>query len=448
MRKAFLRQIPISHAWLPLTRSKELRVLSDLLDRNPKVVHLVQQDLVVDQKPVGAEGMAAEQVLRALIVKQMNRMSFRQLAFHLADSQTFSTFCRLDFDQAPSKSSLAANIKRLRPETLDQINQVVLQMAIEQGVEDGSTVRCDCTVTETNIHAPSDSSLLVDGIRVLNHRVRLARKVLGDPTEIEDELRRAKRCGRHIATSRKGEERTDLYKELFDLTCKSLELAKAARVALQAFEGKTKKRAQRLVCQLKRFIPRVEQVLDQAQRRILQEEKVPSEEKIVSLFEEHTDIVIKNWKDVFYGHKICLATGRSSMILACWVLDGNPCDSTLTKTAIDKTQANLDGRTPRQVVFDGSFKSRQNLTDLKELQVEDVVFSKHQGIQIEEMAKNRETFEALRCFRAGIEGCISFLKRTFGWDRCTWRSLPSFKAYVAAGALTYNLLLLARAQLR
>jgi IS5 family transposase len=225
-------------------------------------------------------------------------------------------------------------------------------------------------------------------------------------------------------------------------------MASEARSALDSFEGKGKKRAQRIHRQLDLFLPRVAQALNQAERRILKEEKVPSSEKILSLFEAHTDVIIKNWKEVFYGHKVCLTTGRSSMILASWVLEGNPCDSTLTKTAVEKTHENLGGRASRQVVFDGSFKSRQNLIDVKKLQVEDVVFSKHQGIQIDEMARSRETFEALRCFRAGIEGCISFLKRTFGWDRCSWRSLTSFKAYIAAGALTCNLLLLARAQLR
>lgn len=135
------------------------------------------------------------------------------------------------------------------------------------------------------------------------------------------------------------------------------------------------------------------------------------------------------------------------MVLASWVLDGNPCDSTLAKTAIEKTRDNLGGKVAQQAVFDGGFKSRQNLDDLKEMQIKDVVFSKHQGIQVEEMTKEPAIFEALRCFRAGIEGCISFLKREFGWDRCTWRSFPSFRAYIAASSLTCNLLLLARAHL-
>lgn len=446
MRKAFNIQMTFSHVWLPLGRSLELKVLSDLLDRNRRLVELVQQDLVKDQKAVGAEGLTSEQVLRALVIKQMNRFSFRDLAFHLADSQTFATFCRLDLAQRPSRSALAANIKLLRHETLDEINRLVLGMAFELGVEDGSTVRCDCTVTETLMHPPSDSWSLVDGIRVLTHRVRQAKKYLGDAIELVDELRRAKLCGRNIAMARKGEERTKVYQELFELSRRSLQMATSARFKLEAWAAKPKK-AQRILREINTFTPRIEKVLDQAERRILKDEKVPSAEKILSIFEAHTDVVIKSWNDVLYGHKVCLVTGKSAMVLASWVLEGNPCDSTLAKTAIEKTQANFAGKVAKQAVFDGGFKSRQNLEDLKEMQVEDVVFSKHQGIQLEEMTKDPAVFEALRCFRAGIEGCISFLKRNFGWDRCTWRSFPSFKAYIAASSLTCNLLLLARAHL-
>lgn len=446
MRKAFSPQMTFSHVWLPLGRSLELKVLSDLLDRNRRLVELVQQDLVKDQKAVGAEGLTCEQVLRALIIQQMNRFSFRDLAFHLADSQTFATFCRLDGGQMPSRSALAANIKLLRHETLDDINRIVLGMAVELGVEDGSTVRCDCTVTETLMHPPTDSWSLVDGIRVLTHRVRKAKKFLGDEIELVDELRRAKLCGRNISMARKGEERTKVYQELFKLSRNSLEMARKAKIKLEAWEQKPKK-ALRILRDINTFLPRVEKVLDQAERRILKEEKVPSNEKILSIFEAHTDVIIKRWNEVLYGHKVCLVTGKSSMVLASWVLEGNPCDTTLAKIAIEKTRDNLGGRVPEQAVFDGGFSSRENLDDLQKLQVKDVVFSKHHGILLEEMTKDPKVFEALRCFRAGIEGCISFLKRNFGWDRCTWRTFPSFRAYIAATSLTCNLLLLARAHL-
>lgn len=174
---------------------------------------------------------------------------------------------------------------------------------------------------------------------------------------------------------------------------------------------------------------------------------MPANEKILSIFEAHTDVIIKRWDEVLYGHKVCLVTGKSSMVLASWVLEGNPCDTTLAKIAIEKTRDNLGGRVPDQTVFDGGFSSRENLEGLQKLQVKDVVFSKHQGIQLEEMTKDPKVFEALRCFRAGIEGCISFLKRNFGWDRCTWRTFSSFRAYFAATSLTCNLLLLARGHL-
>lgn len=448
MRKAFNPQTTFSHAcWLPLEQSLELKALSDLLDRDPRPIELVQQDLVKTQKAVGAEGLTCEQILRALLIRQMNRFSFRRLAYHLADSQTYATFCRFAVGQMPSRSALAANIKLIRHETLDEIGRIVLGMAVELGVEDGSTVRCDCTVTETLMHPPTDSWSLVDGIRVLTQRVRRAKKFLGDEIELIDKLRRAKLCGRNIAMARKGEERTKVYQELFELSRNSLEMAGKAKEKLEALEPKPKK-ALRILREINTFLPRVEMVLDQAERRILKEEKVPSDEKILSIFEAHTDVIIKRWNEVLYGHKVCLVTGKSSMILASWVLEGNPCDSTLVMTAIEKTRDNLGGRVPEQAVFDGGFSSRQNLEDLQKMQVKDVVFSKHHGILREEMTEDPAVFEALRCFRAGIEGCISFLKRNFGWDRCIWRTFASFRAYIAASALTCNLLLLARAHLR
>jgi IS5 family transposase len=109
-----------------------------------------------------------------------------------------------------------------------------------------------------------------------------------------------------------------------------------------------------------------------------------------------------------------------------------------------KRQENVYGQLPRQVALDGGFASKANLADLKGLGVQDVMFSKRRGLEISEMAKSTWVYRRLRDFRAGIEGCISFLKRCFGLDRCTWRSFASFKAYVQASVLGFNLLVLAR----
>jgi IS5 family transposase len=125
------------------------------------------------------------------------------------------------------------------------------------------------------------------------------------------------------------------------------------------------------------------------------------------------------------------------------VLEGNPADSTLAVDAILR-QDDLYGRVPRQVALDGGFASKPNLAEIKSLGVEDVAFSKRRGLEVADMTKSPWVYRRLRDFRAGIEGCISFLKRCFGLDRCSWRSFASFKAYVQASVLSFNLLVLAR----
>jgi IS5 family transposase len=194
---------------------------------------------------------------------------------------------------------------------------------------------------------------------------------------------------------------------------------------------------------LDRFLPLTQRVMDQAQRRVLEGESVPAGEKIVSIFEDHTDIIRKDRRETLYGHKICLTSGASSLILDCKVLEGNPADSTLAKVMVER-QSDIYSRPPRQIVFDGGFASKMNLSEIKAMGVQDVAFSKRRGLAIGDMVKSTWVYKRLRDFRAGIEGNISFLKRVFGLDRCTWKSRPSFQSYVWGSILSFNLLVLAR----
>ena len=166
-------------------------------------------------------------------------------------------------------------------------------------------------------------------------------------------------------------------------------------------------------------------------------------DKIVSIFEPHTDIIVKDNRDTYYGHKVCLTAGASNLVLDLVVQEGNPPDSKLTVDMMLR-QEQIYGRPPRQAVFDGSFASRANLETLKELGVDDAVFSKGRGLSVTEMASSTRVYQRLRNFRAGVESVISSLKRVFGWDRCTWRGFESFKAYAWASVLSHNLLVMAR----
>lgn len=447
MRLIQEEQTPLSEPWLDVDVAQELRVISDLLDAHPTIPEQVWQDLVQAsgaRQSRGARGMTAEQVLRALILKQMNSWDYRELAFHLEDSRTYRRFCRLRlFSKAPSKSTLQAAIKSLRAETLESIHRELIRSPIVAEVETAKKVRIDSTVVESNIHHPTDSRLLWDCVRVLTRLLKQARKIFGKEVILfNDRTRRAKKRNLGITNARRKRARKPLYRDLIRVT---EETRQAAQMVLNVEELKesTVKDVVKLRQDLTRYVQLTQRVIDQTRRRILKGESAPSSEKIVSIFEDHTDIIVKDNRDTLYGHKIYLTGGSSSLILDCLITDGNPADSSLTQEMIGR-QRDILGRVPEQAAFDGSFASKVNLEALKAQGVEDVVFSKHRGIEVSEMAKNSWVYRQLRNFRAGIEGNISFLKRIFGLSRCTWRSLPSFKSYVWGSIISFNLLVLAR----
>jgi IS5 family transposase len=459
MRESRKTQPSLRETWLDLDHAAELQAISRLLDEHPRIEELVLQDLCAachSQKAArGAGGLSAEQVLRMLVVKQMNGFSYRVLAFHLADSRSYRTFCRLGFtDKVPSKSALNANFKALRLATLEAIHLVVLGAAKEAKVETGRKVRVDCTVVESNIHEPSDSELLWDGVRVITRLMGQARKLLGAATvAFGNRSRRAKRRRKEIANAKTAVERQRAYRDLLAVSAEVYasglrirDLVRQPEVVAHLDLSDTL-RVAGIADALDNCLPLVQQVMDQTRRRVVEGESVPATEKIVSIFETHTDIICKDRRETLYGHKICLTGGASSMILDCTVLQGNPADSSLAKTMVDR-QIEIYSRPPRQIVFDGAFASRLNLRNIKAEGVKDVAFSKSPGMEIGAMVKSTWVYKRLRHFRAGIEGNISFLKRIFGLERCTWKSWASFQSYVWASILSFNLLVLARHQLR
>lgn len=164
---------------------------------------------------------------------------------------------------------------------------------------------------------------------------------------------------------------------------------------------------------------------------------------MVSLFEPHTDVLVKDRRETYYGHKIFLTGGTSGLILDCAIAKANPADSTWAVPML-KRQLSLYGHAPRQASFDGGFASKDNLTQAKTLGVVDVCFAKRRGLAVLDMVKSSWVYRKLRAFRAGIESVISLLKRAFGLDRCTWKGQAGFVSYVRLGVLTANLLTLAR----
>lgn len=414
----------------------ELKEISRLLDAHPQLYELVQADLVHQcDGSKGRSGLSAEQVLRALLVKQINSYTYKELSYHLADSFTYREFCRLGPRQLPSKSALARDIKRVSAHTLEQLNAMLVAQALEHKVESGTKVRIDCTGVASPIHHPTDSSLLWDCVRVLTRELKAARTYCAQ-IHYTDHQRRAKRRAFAIANS-KGDRRHGLYEDLLKVARKTIGYAKAAVQQLH------EQSLPHLAAVLTHYLELANKVVAQAHRRVIQGEKVPVEDKVVSIFEPHTDIIMKGDREPLYGHKICLAAGSSGLVIDCMILQGNPCDSTLAVTATERVAA-LYGQVPPQVALDRGFASLANVEQLKSLGVKDVGFPKTKGLDIAQMVKSTRVYKALQRFRAGVEAVISMLKRGYALGRCSWRGLDSFKAYVWSAIVSSNLVMLAR----
>ncbi len=438
MRKNRENQLPLSPLWPDHQLAQELKLISEILDENPSITDLVLQDLcdTVSSKN-GAGGLTAEQVLRCAIVKQMHQFSYEKLAFHLSDSQSFRAFCRLPYGYTPSKTALQENLSKIEDSTWQQINRVLVSWAEQQGLERGRKIRVDATTVESDIHYPTDSQLLYDGIRVLTRLLkRLSQR---QSVSFVDHSRRAKRRCLNIHNSR-GQKRQKHYQDLLKVARQSRTYA---RRALEQARHWSDPLSQALAQALAHYVALLEQVIEQTRRRVLEGEKVPAAEKVVSLFEEHTDIIEKGARESIFGHKLYVTVGKSSLILDALLVKGNPADSQQVQPLLER-QRDLYGRYPRQASLDGGFASPDNLKWAQEQGVRDVAFAKKCGLEIQDMVRSSWVYQQLRRFRAGIEGCISTAKRVFGLTRCLWKGWAHFQRYVHLSVVSYNLVVLAR----
>lgn len=450
MRKTCKKQRPLPETTSAHPKVKELQEIDNILNTNNIIYESVAQDLGVADNDTGANGMTAEQVLRAALIKQMEGYSYEELAFHLEDSKAYRTFCKFPFGNTYAKSTLNQNIKAISASTWERINVALLKFAAEEKIEKGRKVRIDCTVVESNIHNPYDSELLWDSVRVMTRILNRAREGLsGLRFSFMDHSRRSKRRRLEIMNAKNSRQRTKAYKDLIKMTENTVGYTESAQKALEAYQPGTIEEiflSLETRKELKHYLPLIRQIICQTTRRVINGESVPAPEKLVSLFEPHTDIIVKDRRDTFYGHKICLTGGVSNLILDCKILEGNPADSTLTQTMLER-QEKIYKQSPLKVALDGGFASQDNLRAAREQGIKDVCFSKGPGLAEKDMCRSTYVYKVLRKFRAGIESGISWLKRAFGLDRCLWKGFESFKSYIWASIVSANLLTLARKKL-
>jgi transposase, IS5 family len=421
-----------------------LHKLSCLLDERPEILALTAEDFQYKSlKATGRKGLSVESVFRCMLLKQITGDSYEKLAFHLSDSSSYRSFARLPGHYNPGKSALSKNIRCLQPQTLQRAFEAINQASFEQGILDIEQLRIDSTVVKSNIAPPLDSQLLEDGIRVLSRLFAKSRKLTGVKLRLTDYRKQSKSLAARIFYG-KNPEKEKLYAELIPLAHRVMTQSDRAMEQVKA-HCSDQALLQPWIEQVMHYRQLLERVIDQAQRRVLQGEKVPATEKIYSLFEEHTDIIIKGQRDIEYGHKINLSTDTNGLITVLLIEEGNPCDTDRYIPVVEAHQS-LYQSVPQTTIADGGYACQKNIQAGKVLGVKRVGFHKKKGISISEMGMKAKTLKALRNFRAGIEGNISELKRAFGASKATWKGKEGFWAYVWSSVISYNLTRLVRMQ--
>ena len=277
----------------------ELAQLDQLLD-DDELFKLLKADLLKrypNSGRLGRHSTPAEVILRMLVVKRLYGWSYAQTERFVCDSIVLRQFCRLYLESAPDDTTLIRWANQIGPGTLASLNDRVVELARSVKVTRGRKLRVDSTVVETNVHHPTDSRLLGDGVRVVSRLLRRAREALGKEASHlgKEAFRTRNRSVRrltkklHRIALRKGEkaaeELKEAYEKLVRITRSSLRQAKGVG---QALRERADERSRRLAEKLDHYVPLVEQGIDQAVRRVLREEQLPAAEKVLSLFEEHT----------------------------------------------------------------------------------------------------------------------------------------------------------------
>lgn len=433
-------------------RGETYAEINALISAHPEWVRWVQADLtrrrgVKARK--GRLGMSAAKVLRVVLLKHLEDVSLRRLADKLHADLDLREFLGLTLgDKTPSRSTLQRNTRMVQEDTWGRLFHSLLESEELREFESGEKARIDATVVPTNIHHPTDSSLLWDSIRVLSRIMRRAHELFA--IDYEDLSKAAKKHHSRIFWARKKAQRTPAYQKLVEAAHAVSRQVDGVVTALRSvrlcssdavFAGALR---DGLIEELLHYQPLLERVIDQTERRVLRGEKVPVAEKVFSIFEPHTDLITKGTKNEF-GHKVTF-TMSERFVLDAVIERGNPADVTLATRQLER-QEELFGQAPRSAAFDGGYASRENLEAAKALGVERCAFSKSKGLTKEEQAGSRRTHGRLKNFRAGIEGKISWLKRDFGLGRCTWKGWERFQAYVWSACFAANLKVLARLRL-
>ncbi len=425
--------------------SKKLEKVSEILDKNIGFLEKIAQDFKTKKESkAGAKGMTVEQAVRVAIIKQMYQLGYKRLYNELNDNLSYRSFIKIHEEKVPKKMTLNDNIKKISPGGWEEINKVIVKTAIELGIEKGKRVRMDSTGVESNIHYPTDGELLWDCVRVLD---RVMEEYPDIKIEYHNHTMRAKRRRFKIVNTSSKEKRKAAYKDLLKVSRATAEYSESC---IEQLEKKVKQgeiEAGVYKENVSGYLESLKIIINQTERRVLNDEKVESKDKLVSIFETHTDILAKGKRETIFGHKILLSGGESNLILDCMIERGNWSDANNFAEGIDRLKEKY-GYLPEEITTDGGFASKENYDYAVGEGIKKVLFTKNISSKMVELVKTSRAYKKLKKFRAGIEGCISAGKRAYGLSRCTWKGWRSFQSYVWLSVIAFNLNILAETLLK
>ncbi len=449
MRVIFDTQLRLEFYQSNSKMSKKLQKISDILQKDMSFLEKVAGDFKTPKgSPAGAKGMTIEQVVRVAILKQLRQLGYEELFDELNDNISYRRFAKIHEGKVPGKMTLNDNIKKISPGGWEGIHRVVVKIAKELGVEKGKTVRMDSTSVESNIHYPTDGELLWDCVRVI---ARIIEGVMDEYSDMEigyhNHTKRAKNRRDRVVNTSSKEKREEAYKDLLKVSRMTGEYGESCIEQLEerAIQGDVEARVYKE--DLAGYLESLNTIIDQTERRVLEGEKVEAKDKLVSIFETHSDILAKGKRKVVFGHKILLSGGESNLILDCMIERGNWSDAEYFKKGIDRLKQKCDIH-PEEITTDGGFASKDNYDFAIGKGIKKILFTKKCTSKIVELVKVSRAYKRLKKFRAGIEGCISAAKRAYGLSRCTWKGWRSFQSYVRLGVIAFNLSIMANALLK
>ena len=405
----------------------------------------------------GRKGTPVDVVLRLLVLKHLRNWSYAVLEREVRSNLVYRQFTRVGSARVPDAKTLGKLGIALGPATIEQIHQGVVAIAREKEIVSGRRMRVDTTVVETDIHYPTDASLLGDGVRVLTRAMKRITKLAGTAgAKLRDRARSTRRC--LIQIGRASRSRAEQGKERMQQCYRRL-MAITGRVVGQArrFTNEIAKGIKRGTCPLDQaviegdrtyletMIPRVQQVLRQTHERI-DHGNTHAPGKIVSLFEPHTEVIRKGkaGEPTEFGKMVKIQEAEQQIVTHYEVYDQRPSDSDLLIPALDIHEQQF-GQVPRLVTADAGFFSARNEAAAYERGVKRVAIPNFNTKSAERKAlQKKRWFRNAQKWRTGCEGRISLLKRRHGLNRCRYKGPSGMKRWVGLGVIADNLINIAR----